>query len=132
MRVAIERALADAGLAPGDIDVVFADGAGVPALDGAEAAALREVFGPFGVPVTVPKAAYGRAGAAGGPLDVAAALLAFRDSFIPPTVNTTDVPGAYGLDLAREGRRAALRAALVLARGHGGFNSALVLTHPNR
>ena len=46
---------------------------------------------------------------------------------IPPTANITPDPG-YGLDLVHgEPRRTPLSAALVLARGYGGFNSALVV-----
>ena len=57
---AIRLALDDAALAPRDVDVVFADAAGVPALDRAEAAAITTVFGPGGVPVTAPKTMTGR------------------------------------------------------------------------
>jgi len=127
LRRAIEDALADAGLAATDIDVVFADGAGVPERDRAEAAALRAVFGPRGVPVTVPKTMTGRLGAGGSALDLATALLALRHGVIPPTVNVArPVPG-YDLDLVTRTRRQPLTAALVVARGHGGFNSAMVL-----
>ncbi|MCH0540298.1 ketosynthase chain-length factor [Streptomyces sp. MUM 203J] len=122
-------ALADAGLTPGDIDVVFADGAGIPDLDAAEADAIRELFGPLAVPVTAPKALTGRLYGGGGPLDVATALLAIRDGVIPPTPGVTDVPDHYGIDLVRdEPREHPVRHALVLARGRRGFNSAVVVS----
>jgi act minimal PKS chain-length factor (CLF/KS beta) len=125
---AIELALADAGVRAADVDVVFADSAGLADLDRIEAAALADVFGPAGVPVTAPKAGFGRLGAGGGPLDVATALLGMRDSVIPPTVHTTDVPEQYAIDLViGEPREQPVRVALVLARGYGGFNSAIVL-----
>jgi len=128
LRRAIEAALADAGLAAADVDVVFADAVGVPELDRTEAAALRAVFGPGGVPVTAPKAASGRTYGGGGSLDVAAALLAIRDGVIPPTAGTGDVPAEYGLDLVcGAARDAEVRTALVLARGLWGFNSAVVV-----
>ncbi|MFF4216853.1 MULTISPECIES: ketosynthase chain-length factor [Streptomyces] len=126
---AAELALADAGLTPSDVSVVFADGAGVPELDRAEAEALTGLFGPRGVPVTAPKALIGRLCAGGGPVDVAAALLALRDQVIPASGRSTRVPDAYGIDLVTgEPRAAALDTALVLARGRHGFNSAVVLT----
>ncbi|QEU96244.1 ketosynthase chain-length factor [Streptomyces kanamyceticus] len=122
---AIELALADAGLAPGDIDVVFADADGSPENDRAEAEALVRLFGPYGVPVTAPKTMIGRLCSGGAPLDVVLALRALREGLIPPTIKVT--PG-YALDLVREGPRPFTgTAALVLARGHNGFNSALVL-----
>nr|APD71646.1 type II polyketide synthase 1 [Streptomyces sp.] len=126
LRRAAEGALADAGLTPGDIDVVFADAAGVPELDRAEAEAITAVFGPLAVPVTAPKTMTGRLLAGGASLDAATALLALRDGVVPPTVNVTADP-AHRLDLVTEAREANLRTALVLARGHGGFNAALVV-----
>ena len=125
---AARLALADAGLVPADIDVVSADAAALPALDDVEAAAIEAVFGPHGVPVTAPKTLTGRLASGGPPLDTAAALLSIRDSVIPPTAHVDrPVPG-HRLDLVRGApREATVRAALVLARGHGGFNSALVV-----
>jgi act minimal PKS chain-length factor (CLF/KS beta) len=127
LRRAAELAIADAGLAPDEIDVVFADAAGVPELDAAEAAALRAVFGPGGVPVTAPKTMLGRLYSGGAAVDLAAALLAIRHQTIPPTVGVGDLAGACAdLDLVTAPRPARLRTALVLARGNGGFNSAVV------
>ncbi|MYT28900.1 MULTISPECIES: ketosynthase chain-length factor [unclassified Streptomyces] len=128
LRRAAELALADAGLTPDDIDVVFADAAGVPDLDRAEAEALSGLFGPRGVPVTAPKTLTGRLYSGGGPVDVCTALLSLRDAVIPPTAGTTEVPEEYQMDLVRGAPRPGpLSAALVLARGRWGFNSALVV-----
>ncbi|MDQ0762626.1 ketosynthase chain-length factor [Streptomyces canus] len=127
LRRAAELALARAGCEPGDIDVVFADAAGVPEADRAEAEAIAGLFGEHGVPVTAPKTMTGRLFAGGGSLDAATALLALRDGVIPPTAGV-DPAAAYRLDLVvGTPREAPLRTALVLARGFGGFNSALVL-----
>jgi act minimal PKS chain-length factor (CLF/KS beta) len=127
LRKAIEIALADAGADAGDVDVVFADAAAVPELDRAEADALCEVFGPHGVPVTAPKTMTGRLYSGAAPLDVATALLALRDGVLPPTTNV-DPDAGYDLDLVTgEPRPAEIRTALVLARGHAGFNSAVVV-----
>ncbi|EMD26165.1 ketosynthase chain-length factor [Amycolatopsis azurea] len=129
LRRAAELAMADAGVAPGDVDVVFADAVGVPALDRAEADAITGIFGPHGVPVTAPKSLTGRLFSGGGPLDVVAALLSIRDSVIPASGGTEEVPDDYRLDLVRgEPRGARLSTALVLGRGRWGFNSAVVVT----
>jgi len=125
---AIRLALADAGTRPEEVDVVFADAAGLPGLDRVEAQALASVFGPEGVPVTAPKSLIGRLYAGGPPLDLVCALLSLRDGVIPPTAHTSDIPPEYRLDLVHGGPRAAdLRTALVLARGNGGYNSAVVV-----
>ncbi|MFE6637503.1 ketosynthase chain-length factor [Streptomyces tendae] len=130
LRKAVELALADAGAQPADVDVVFADAAGVPDLDRAEAAALTRIFGPHGVPVSVPKTMTGRLYSGAAPLDLTTALLALRDGIVPATVNVKLSP-EYGMDLVVDRpRRLGLRTALVLARGYGGFNSAVVLRAP--
>jgi act minimal PKS chain-length factor (CLF/KS beta) len=127
LRKAIELALADAGADPGDIDVVFADGAGDPEPDRTEAEAITAVFGARAVPVTVPKTMTGRLYSGAAPLDLAAAFLAIRDKVIPPTVHVDPCPD-YLLDLVLDQPRPApVRSALVLARGSGGFNSAMVV-----
>ncbi|MFJ5927758.1 ketosynthase chain-length factor [Kitasatospora sp. NPDC092948] len=132
LRRAVELALADAGVTPADIDVVFADAAAVPELDRIEAEVLTGVFGPRGVPVTAPKTMTGRLYSGAAPLDVAAALLSIRDGVIPPTVHTEPAE-RYGLDLVVGApREAAVRTALVIARGYGGFNSAVVVRSATR
>jgi len=58
---------------------------------------------------------------------LATALLAMRDGLLPPTGNVEEPVEEYGLDLVRETREQDLDVVVVLARGFGGFNSALVL-----
>ncbi|MFC5183723.1 ketosynthase chain-length factor [Actinomadura harenae] len=127
LEAAMRGAIADAGLDPADVDVVFADAAGVPELDLAEARAVTAIFGPRGVPVTAPKTMVGRLNAGGGALDLAAALLCVRDGLIPPTVNVDGPAGEYDIDLVTRARPASVGTALVCARGYGGFNSAMVV-----
>ncbi|APU14261.1 MULTISPECIES: ketosynthase chain-length factor [Actinoalloteichus] len=128
LRRTIERAVADAGLTPADIDVVFADAAGDREADLAEAAAITSVFGAKAVPVTAPKTLTGRLYGGGGSLDVATALLALREGVIPFTAGPTRLAPGIEIDLVLgQPRSAPLRTALVLARGYGGFNAALVL-----
>ena len=125
---AIELAISDAELTPQQIDVVFADAAGLAELDLLESDALAAVFGPWAVPVTAPKTMTGRLSAGGASLDAAAALLSIRDQVIPPTVNTGHRAEGIRIDLVTETRPHPVRAALVVARGHGGFNAAAVIT----
>lgn len=127
LRAAIELALADAQVAPAEVDVVFADAAAEPHLDRVEAEALTAVFGPRGVPVSAPKTMTGRLYSGAAPLDLAAAFLAMEEGLIPPTVNV-EPAAEYELDLVVAAPRPAeLRTALVVARGHGGFNSAMLV-----
>ncbi|WP_338783207.1 ketosynthase chain-length factor [Streptomyces sp. DG1A-41] len=125
---AIRGALDEAGCAPEEIDVVFADAMGVPEADRAEALALADALGPHGtrVPVTAPKTGIGRSYCGAPLLDVAAAVMAMEEGRIPPTPNVFDI--CHDIDLVTStARPAELSTALVLSRGLMGSNAALVL-----
>ncbi|MFF9489352.1 ketosynthase chain-length factor [Streptomyces sp. NPDC014676] len=125
---AIRGALDEAGCAPEEIDVVFADAMGVPAADRAEALAIADALGAHGtrVPVTAPKTGFGRAHCAAPVLDTVAAVLALENGQVPPTPNVFDI--CHDLDLVMSrARPAELRTALVLSRGLMGSNAALVV-----
>ncbi|MEO3930633.1 ketosynthase chain-length factor [Micromonosporaceae bacterium B7E4] len=127
LRRAIDLAIRDAAMSPSEIDVVFADAAGIPELDRVEVEAISAVFGAGRVPVTAPKTTTGRLYSGGAPLDLAAALMSMRDGVIPPTINVALAPG-YDIDLVTDApRTTTVRSALVLARGYGGHNAAVVL-----
>src|SRR5262249_33047946 len=93
LQAAIRGALAEARLAPRDIDHVNAHGGGVPRHDRAETAAYRAVLGrnAYNVPVTSIKAMIGQPFAAGGALQIVAACFSLAEQFVPPTMNH-DIP----------------------------------------
>ena len=125
---AIRVALDEAGCAPEEIDVVFADALGIPEADRAEALAIADALGPHGrrVPVTAPKTGTGRSYCGAPVLDVAAAVLAMEHGQIPPTPYVHAI--CHDLDLVTSrARPAELRTALVLSRGLMGSNAALVV-----
>ncbi|MFJ3929431.1 MULTISPECIES: beta-ketoacyl synthase N-terminal-like domain-containing protein [unclassified Streptomyces] len=125
---AIRGALEQAGCAPEEIDVVFADALGLPEADRAEALALTDALGPHGsrVPVTAPKTGTGRAYCGAPVLDTAAAVLAMEHGLVPPTPHVHEVCHDLALVTGRA-RPAELRTALVLSRGLMGSNAALVV-----
>jgi minimal PKS chain-length factor (CLF/KS beta) len=126
---AITVALQDAAATADDVDAVFADAFGVPEYDAAEVTAIKKALGKCAdvVPVTAPKTMVGRLYAGGASLDVAAAVLAMRDGVIPPTINIDEPAEGCELEFVTERRDAQLDTVLVVARGYGGFNGALVL-----
>lgn len=127
---AMTLALENADVSPDEVNVVFADAAGLPEDDALEVAAIKQALGPRArdVPVTAPKSTFGRLYAGGASLDVAAALLSMRDGLIPPTINLDDPADGNDLDFVTgEAREAQIDVALVAARGYGGFNAACVL-----
>ncbi|MEV6972756.1 beta-ketoacyl synthase N-terminal-like domain-containing protein [Kitasatospora sp. NPDC093806] len=125
---ALGTAIERAGLTPDEVDVTFPDALGVPAYDRTEAEALRAVFGPAGpAAVTTQKPLTGRLYQGGSALDAATAVLAMDYGLIPPSAGPARPADGCDLAFVREERAAAVRAALIGARGFDGFNSAVLL-----
>jgi 3-oxoacyl-[acyl-carrier-protein] synthase II len=128
--VAVSKALADAGRAPADVDLIVPNGSAVRDDDRAEAAALRTVFGEEirRIAVTANKGGLGNCFAGAGALDVIEAALALREQTVPPAVNCDQPDPALGLNIVvgapRTGR---LRCAAVCGTAIGGQAAALVL-----
>jgi len=94
----VRRALAEAGCAADQVDLVLCEGCGSPRGDQFEAEALAEVFG--SVRLTAPKSGYGHLFGASFGTDVVTGLLAARDGVAPPTPGGgSDVPA--GLEVVR-------------------------------
>lgn len=83
----IRKALAEAGISPGDVDHVNAGAGGYTKQDASEAQAIQQVFGD--VPVYAPRGHLGSSGAASGLVELAASLLAFQHGTLPATANHT-------------------------------------------
>jgi 3-oxoacyl-(acyl-carrier-protein) synthase len=127
---AMALALKNAEIAPEEVDVIFADAGGTLDLDVLEVRAIHQVFGAHAarIPVTTPKSMVGRLSAGGAALDVATALLCMRDGLISPTINLSERAAGCDLNLVHgEALRQLVHTALVVQRGFGGFNSAMVL-----
>src|SRR5262249_13508492 len=132
---AMTLALKDAGIGPEDIDVIFADAAGIPEWDALEVKAIKEVFGARAarVPVTAPQTMVVRLYACRAALDDATALFAMRDACIPATINLDRPAAGYDLNFVSGKEQAQqIKTVLINARGFGGFNSALVLRKYSR
>jgi 3-oxoacyl-[acyl-carrier-protein] synthase II len=129
----MRAALDDAGLDAGEVDAVFARGAGLVRCDEQELHALREVFGaPDARPaVTSTEGHLGHTFGASGPLALAAALGALEDQVVPPTLHCEALPeGLESVDVVRAPRTARLRNCLVNTFGFGGANASLVCALP--
>jgi 3-oxoacyl-[acyl-carrier-protein] synthase-1 len=125
---AIRVALDDAHLSPGAIGMIVAHGNGTRTSDASEAAAIRTVFGGSPPPVTGFKWALGHTIAASGIMDVILALAALRQNTVPgiPTLETLD-PALAFLPVSRNPQTPRNDTALVLCRGFGGMNVAVVV-----
>lgn len=125
---AIQFALADAGISPGAVGMIVAHGNGTHASDASEARAIRRVFGENIPPVTGFKWAYGHLIAASGILDLVFALTALRHKTVPGihTLNLAD-PEFAPFPVSRTAQQSTNDIALVLCRGFGGMNVALLV-----
>ncbi len=119
-------ALAQAGLAPAEVAVVFAAANATRTLDRVEALAIEEVFGPYGVPVVSIKGALGEFGAAGA-ASLSAALLCLRRGRLPPTLGCDRPDPACRVDVSASARPSSGRVALINATADGGAQYCLVV-----
>jgi 3-oxoacyl-[acyl-carrier-protein] synthase II len=125
---AMQRALADAGMAAGQIGYVNAHAPGTAANDIGETAAICTVFGPNGVPVSSTKSVLGHAQGGANALEAVACLLALRHQALPPTLNVMSRdPELAPIDCILAGPRPAqVSHVLSLAASMGGATWALI------
>ncbi|MGH8885737.1 MAG: beta-ketoacyl-[acyl-carrier-protein] synthase family protein [Egibacteraceae bacterium] len=125
---AIRAALADAGVAPGEIGHVNAHGTSTPLNDVAEARVLRRVFGD-GVAVTSTKGVTGHALGGAGAIEAAYTVLAVERGQIPPTANLDSQDPEVDLDVvSKSPREQRLELAMSDSFGFGGQNAVLVVS----
>lgn len=128
-RRAMETALKQAGLKPGDVGHLNAHSTSTPVGDRGELAAIKSVFGEGGgIAISATKSATGHLLGAAGGLEAIFTVLALRDQIVPPTLNL-DNPDeeAAGLDLvAKLARPHAMEHAISNGFGFGGVNASVV------
>jgi 3-oxoacyl-[acyl-carrier-protein] synthase II len=126
----MELALGNAGYGIGDVDYISAYGPSHPVLDAAEIRFIKQVFGKRAnsVPISSIKGVTGNPLAAGGPLQIAACGMSFRDQRIAPTANYEVPDPECDLDVVpNRSRKAKLDCILMNVRGLGGSASSLVV-----
>ena len=124
----MRNAIRDAKLTPADIGYVNAHGTSTPVGDGLEAAAIRNLFGEYKVPVSSTKSMTGHLLGGAGGLEAGITILALRDQILPPTINLENQDeDTLGMDFVpNHARRASLDYALSNSFGFGGTNGSLV------
>jgi len=127
---AIRAALADAGLAPTDIDYINAHGTSTAENDSIETVAIKGVFGEDAsdIPVSSTKSSMGHLIGAAGAAELITCVLALRDNTIPPTANLHDPDPALGLDFVpNTPRQAQLNTVMNESFGFGGQNNVVII-----
>ena len=126
---AMERALADADLAPSAIDYINAHGTSTEANDATETAAIKTVFADaaYGTPISSTKSMTGHLLGGAGALESLVCVLAIRDGMVPPTINYSTPDPECDLDyVPNEARAVTVDHAMTNSFGFGGHNAALV------
>jgi len=129
IQIAIEKAMADAQVQPEDLDLIIPHGTGIPADDSAEAAAIEAALGEAAKATAVwpTKSMLSNTGAAGGALDVIAAVCAMKEGKIPAAKNCDRKTDGCHLNIVSRPQQTNVRYALCCSYTYGGQTAALVL-----
>jgi 3-oxoacyl-[acyl-carrier-protein] synthase-1 len=129
-RIAMQRALASAGLEPRDIDYINLHGTATRTNDAAEDRAVHDLFG-ASTPCSSTKGATGHLLGAAGITEAIVSMLAIERGFMPGSAHTRDLDPALKSAYLRETRNARVRRVLSNSFGFGGSNCSLVLGVPD-
>lgn len=127
---AMRQALADAEIAPDQVDYVNAHATSTPRGDAAEAQVLTKVFGDSvqKIPVSSTKSMTGHMLTAAAAVEALACLVAIHRRALPPTINLDDPDPECNLcHVANHAQDRPVRAAVSNSFGFGGSNTCLVL-----
>lgn len=129
--LAMQDALADAGLKPDNVDYVNAHGTSTPENDKMEAMSCAAVFGErmASLPISSNKSMLGHTLTAAGAVEAVISFLTIAHGRIPPTINYNNPDPAIPLDVVpNTARDAKVRTVISNSFGFGGQNTCLVLT----
>jgi 3-oxoacyl-[acyl-carrier-protein] synthase II len=124
----MQQTLADAGIAPRDVDYINAHGTATQYNDASETQAIKRVFGEHAsqLAVSSTKSMIGHTLGAAGGIEAVYTILALERGRLPPTINYEDPDPACDLDyVPNVARDAAAGIALSNSFGFGGANACL-------
>ncbi len=127
---AMQGAMQNAGIQPGDVGVIYAHGTSTPLNDVTETKAIKRALGEhaYSVAVTATKSMVGHTLGAAGAMSALAATLTLHEGVIPPTINYERPDPECDLDyVPNQARRAEVNTALINAFGFGGQNVVLAM-----
>jgi 3-oxoacyl-[acyl-carrier-protein] synthase-1 len=125
-RLAMERALQQAGVEAGAVDHVNAHGTGTPANDLAEAKAILTVVGAE-VPVVSTKGYTGHLLGAAGATEALFSAMAIENSFVPSSLGASPIDPAIGIDICLTARAGRVDRVLSNSFAFGGSNVSVLL-----
>jgi 3-oxoacyl-[acyl-carrier-protein] synthase II len=128
---AMQQALADASLNPGDVAYVNAHGTSTEAGDLAESVAIRQVFGHHAddLAVSSTKSMIGHLLGAAGSVEAILSVLALQHNVAPPTINLQNPsPGCDLNYVPNQAQERPIEHALSNSFGFGGTNGSLIFS----
>lgn len=126
---AMRSALADAHLAPEQIDYINAHASSTQLNDNTETMSIKEVFGEHAtkIPVSGTKGYHAHPLGATGAIEAAICALTLDRQWVPPTINYQNPDAACDLDIVpNHGRTAELNYIMSNSFGFGGINACVV------
>ncbi len=126
---AMQAAMKEAGLSPGDVDYISAHGTSTPAGDRSEAEAIEGILGKRTpeVAVSALKSMTGHMLAASGALETAFVAMSLKEGRIHPTINLVEKDPGCRLNIVTAAAAAAPKNALSNSFGFGGVNAVIAL-----
>lgn len=125
---AMERALADAGVAPEEVSYISAHGTGTPTNDRLETIAVKRVFGEGRVPpMSSVKSMLGHTMGAASAIESVVCALAIATGRVPPTMNYEEPDPECDLDVVpNAARELDVRVTMNNAYAFGGNNASVI------
>ena len=126
MRMAMKHAKVN----PEDVDYINAHGTSTPIGDACETKAVKRAFGENAhqVAVSSTKSMTGHLLGAAAAVEMAACVMAMRDSLLPPTINLENADPECDLDyVPNTAREKTVKVAISNSFGFGGHNSSVVI-----
>lgn len=130
---AMRLALADARIAPTDIDYVNAHGTATTINDRNETNAIKQVFGAHAskLAISSTKSMHGHPLGAGGAIEAVASVKALQENWVPPTIGLDEADPECDLDyVPNAGRDKSVTHVMSNSFAFGGLNAVLVFSPP--
>lgn len=129
-RIAMQQALATAGLNPADIDYINLHGTATQSNDAAEAKAVAAVFG-SDTPCSSSKGATGHTLGAAGGVEAVICALALQHGLLPGGLNTRELDPTLKLNYLLDNREQPVSHVISNSFGFGGTNCSLIFGRAN-
>ncbi|WP_025847389.1 beta-ketoacyl-ACP synthase II [Brevibacillus agri] len=127
---AMKWALEEAGIQPGEVDVISAHATSTEIGDRSETLAIKRLFGEHAkrIPITANKSMTGHMFGAAGGAEAIALVKSLQEGIVPPTINQEERDPVCDLDyVPNSARQMPLNIGMSNSFGFGGHNAVIVL-----